>query len=176
MKRQLTLLTFCLGLSFFPYPSQAQEHQGCYMLDSNGRPVDLNGLCENRTATATTPGVFRAPIKRRQAGIPIIEVSFNNQPTVEMMVDTGASATLLPDKIAKQLGIKKEGIIVANTPSQRGVKFPAGRVNSINAAGAEAKDVVVVISPALSTGLLGQNFFSRYDVVIKENVVEFRDR
>jgi hypothetical protein len=23
---------------------------------------------------------------------------------------------------------------------------------------------------------LGQNFFSRYDVVIKENVVEFRDR
>ncbi len=146
------------------------------MVDSNGSPVDLNGLCDNPTPTATTPGVFRAPIKRRQAGIPIIEVSFNNQQTVEMMVDTGASATLLPPQIAKRLGIKKEGTIIANTPSQRGVKFAAGRVDSINAAGAVAKDVVVVISPALSTGLLGQNFFSRYDVVIKENVVEFRDR
>ncbi len=176
MKRQLTLLTFCIGLSIFPYPSHAQEHQGCYMLDSNGNPVDLNGLCSNSTPASTTPGVFRAPIKRRQAGIPVIEVSFNNQQTVEMMVDTGASATLLPPKVAQQLGIKREGTIIANTPSQRGVKFAAGRVDTINAAGAIAKDVVVVISPALSMGLLGQNFFSRYDVVIKENVVEFRDR
>jgi aspartyl protease family protein len=46
----------------------------------------------------------------------------------------------------------------------------------VNAGGAVAKNVAVLISPALSTGLLGQNFFRRYDVVIRENVVEFRDR
>jgi len=65
---------------------------------------------------------------------------------------------------------------MADTPSQRGVRFPAGRVASVNAGGAVANNVVVIISPALSTGLLGQNFFGRYDVVIKENVVEFHDR
>lgn len=145
------------------------------MLDSNGNPVDLNGLCENSTST-TTSGIFRAPIKRRQGGIPIIDVRFNNERTVEMMVDTGASATLLSPEVAQQLGVKQEGTFLANTPSDREVEFPAGRVESITAGGATARDVVVVISPALSMGLLGQNFFSRYDVVIKEDVVEFHDR
>lgn len=175
MKRQLTLLTFCLGLSLLPYSTQAQERQGCYMLDSSGNTVDLNGLCGD-SAPTTTPGVFRAPIKRRQGGIPIIEVRFNNQRTVEMMVDTGASATLLSPEVAQQLGVQPEGTFLANTPSDRAVEFPAGRVDSINAGGATAKNVIVVISPALSMGLLGQNFFSRYDVVIKEDVVEFHDR
>lgn len=93
-----------------------------------------------------------------------------------MMVDTGASATVLPPTTAQQLGIKPEGIVRANTPSQRKAEFAAGRAGSLNAGGAVAKNVVVLISPALSTGLLGQNFFNRYDVLIKENVVEFRDR
>ena len=175
MKRPLTVIAFCLGLSIFPYNGYAQEHQGCYMVDSNGNPVDLTGLCGNSTATKT-PGIFRAPIKRRQGGIPIIDVRFNNQETVEMMVDTGASATLLSPEVAQQLGVKQEGTFLANTPSDRQVEFPAGRVESITAGGATAKNVVVVISPALSMGLLGQNFFSRYDVVIKEDVVEFHDR
>jgi len=145
------------------------------MLDSNGQQVNLNSLCRNNPSSSP-PGVFQVPIKRRQAGIPVIEVTFNGQQTVEMMVDTGASATLLPPKTAKQLGIKPEGIVRANTPSQRKAEFPVGRVNSINAGGAVANNVAVLISPALSTGLLGQNFFYRYDVVIKENLVEFRDR
>ncbi len=175
MKRLLTLCAVCVGLSIAPSPSYAQEHQGCYMLDSNGNPVDLSGLC-NASPTKVTPGVFRAPITRRQSGIPVIEVRLNNQETVEMMVDTGASATLLTPRIAEKLGVQPEGVVLANTPSDRRVPFPVGRVRSINAGGAIAKDVVVLIAPALSTGLLGQNFFNRYDVVIKENVIEFRDR
>lgn len=173
MKRLLTLLTVCVGLSVFPYSGNAQEHQGCYMLDANGNPVDLNGICSNNTST---PGVFRSRIKRRQSGIPVIEVTFNQKHTVEMMVDTGASGTVLSPEVAKRLGVEVEGSIMADTPSQRGVRFPAGRVASVSAGGAVANNVVVIISPALSTGLLGQNFFGRYDVVIKENVVEFHDR
>lgn len=175
MKQLLTLCAVCVGISIAPSPSYAQQHQGCYMLDSSGNSVDLSALCGSNAPGATS-GIFRAPIKRRQGGIPVIEVKLNNQETVEMMVDTGASATLLTPKMAKKLGVEPEGVVLANTPSDRGVPFAMGRLRSINAAGAIAKDVVVLIAPALSTGLLGQNFFERYDVVIKENVVEFRDR
>ena len=175
MKRLLTFLSLWVGLSIFPHSSEAQQHQGCYMLNSNGQQVNLDSLCRSNPSSYT-PGVFRVPIQRRQGGIPVIEVTFNQQQTVEMMVDTGASATVLPPQTAQQLGIKQEGIVRANTPSQRKAKFPVGRVDSVNAGGAVAKNVAVLISPALSTGLLGQNFFHRYDVVIKENVVEFRDR
>lgn len=147
------------------------------MVDGNGEQVNLQGLCDKKNnSTSITPGVFQTPIKRRQGGIPIIDVSFNNQETVEMMVDTGASATVLPPAIAQRLDIETERTVVANTPSQKRVEFPAGRVESINAGGAIAQNVVIIISPALSIGLLGQNFFGRYDVSIKENVVEFRDR
>lgn len=147
------------------------------MLNSNGEQINLNGLCGNNSSTSTvTPGVFRAPIKRRHAGIPVIEVMFNGQHQVEMMVDTGATGTLLPPAIAQRLGVQIEGKVIANTPSDQGVEFPAGRVASVNAGGAVAKNLVVIIAPALSMGLLGQNFFGRYDMVIKEDVVEFRDR
>ena len=175
MKQILALLTFWVGFSIFTPPVNPQS---CYMVNENGEQVNLNGLCDNKNnATQTiTPGVFQSPIKRRQGGIPIIDVSFNNQETVEMMVDTGASATVLPSQVAQRVGVEPEGTVVANTPSQKRVKFPAGRVTSINAGGAIAQDVIIVISPALSIGLLGQNFFRRYDVSIKENVVEFRDR
>ncbi|MFP4134812.1 MAG: TIGR02281 family clan AA aspartic protease [Halothece sp.] len=176
MKSLLVFLTLGVGFLFFP---AAGHSQGCYMVDDNGEEIDLSSLCENNNSSPTvtsTPGVFESPIKRRQNGIPVIEVSFNNQETVEMMVDTGASATVLPPEVATRLGIEPEGKVRANTPSDKEVEFPAGRVESINAGGAIAQDVVVIIAPALSMGLLGQNFFSRYDVSIREDVVQFRDR
>ena len=51
-----------------------------------------------------------------------------------------------------------------------------GRMASIEVAGAMIKNTLVGVSPALDTGLLGEDFFSRYEVVIKENVVEFRSQ
>lgn len=177
MKSLLVSLTLGVGFLFFP---SAGNSQGCYMVDGNGEQMDLSSLCENNNNSSptvtSTPGVFESPIKRRQNGIPVIEVSFNNQETVEMMVDTGASATVLPPEVAKRLGIEPEGKVRANTPSDKKAEFLAGRVESINAGGAIAQDVVVIIAPALSMGLLGQNFFGRYDVSIQEDVVQFRDR
>jgi aspartyl protease family protein len=172
IKQLLTLFTLSISLIIFPDSGKAQEHQGCYMLNSSGEQVDLSSLCGNQAPT----GIFRVPIKRRQGGIPVIEVTLNEEETVEMMVDTGASATLLSSETAQRLGVKLEGTVLASTPSQRQAQFRAGRVASLNAGGAVAENLRVLISPVLSIGLLGQNFFSRYDVVIKEKVVEFRDR
>ncbi|MHC5830812.1 MAG: retroviral-like aspartic protease family protein, partial [Nostoc sp.] len=44
--------------------------------------------------------VFTAPIKRRIGGTPIVEVTFNGQQKFEMIVDTGASGTVITQEMA----------------------------------------------------------------------------
>jgi len=119
--------------------------------------------------------VFTAPIKRRIGGTPIVEVTFNGQQQFEMIVDTGASGTVITQQMADTLGIVTVGKARANTASSRDVEFPVGYVNSMAVAGVIVNKVPVAIAGAeLETGLLGHDFFGNYDVTIKRNVVEFR--
>lgn len=119
--------------------------------------------------------VFTAPIKRRLGGTPIVEVTFNGQRQFEMIVDTGASGTVITQEMANTLGIVTVGKAKANTASARAVEFPVGYVNSMALGGVIVNRVPVAIAGAeLETGLLGHDFFGNYDVTIKRNVVEFR--
>jgi predicted aspartyl protease len=124
----------------------------------------------------SAPEVFRAPIKRRIAGTAVIEVTFNGKHTFEMIVDTGASGTVITPLMADKLGVVPQGALVVDTPSAKGVKFSTGRVNSMEVAGAAVSNVRVAIAPQLDMGLLGQDFFSHYDVILKQNVIEFHTR
>ncbi|MDD1458157.1 retroviral-like aspartic protease family protein, partial [Dolichospermum sp. ST_sed7] len=119
--------------------------------------------------------VFIAPIKRRIGGTPIIEVTFNGTQRFEMIVDTGASGTVITQKIAAALGVVTVGKAKANTASAKAVEFPIGYLDSIEAGGMRVNKVPVAIAGTeLETGLLGHDFFGNYDVTIKRNVVEFR--
>lgn len=121
--------------------------------------------------------VFKAPIKRRVHGTPVIDVTFNGTQTFEMVVDTGASGTVVTQAMAKSLNIVPEGEIKANTASAKGVTFRSGKVESIAVNGAVAQNIQVAIGGTdLEIGLLGQNFFSKYDVSLKQDVVEFHSR
>lgn len=122
--------------------------------------------------------VFQAAIKRRIGGTPVVDVTFNGDRTVEMIVDTGASGTVLTQKTANVLRLVPTATAKANTASAKAVEFPVGYVNSIQVGGAVVKDVPVAIAPSsvLETGLLGHDFFGNYDVTIKRDVVEFRPR
>ena len=119
--------------------------------------------------------VFIAPIKRRVGGTPIIEVTFNGTQQFEMIVDTGASGTVITQKIAAALGVVTVGKAKANTASAKAVEFPIGYLDSLEAGGLIVNKVPVAIAGTeLETGLLGHDFFGNYDVTIKRNVVEFR--
>ncbi|MBE9125664.1 MULTISPECIES: retropepsin-like aspartic protease family protein [unclassified Coleofasciculus] len=121
------------------------------------------------------PTIFKAPIKRRVGRTPVIEVTFNGEQTFEMVVDTGASGTVVTQAMAQSLGIVPEGEVVADTASAKGVKFPIGKVKSIGVEGAVQNDFPVAIAGSdLELGLLGQDFYSHYDVVIRQDVVEFQ--
>ncbi|NJL81981.1 MAG: hypothetical protein HC890_01500 [Chloroflexaceae bacterium] len=153
--------------TLLPLPVAAQESAGCFLVDENGRQISLGSLCPSSGQPTAVPGLFQAKIKHRRGGTPVVDVTFNGQ-VFEMLVDTGATATVITPKMAEQLKIKPEGIFLANTPSDRNVPFQAGRVASVALGGLKAQNLRVAIAPALDIGLLGQNFFGQYDVTIKE--------
>lgn len=122
--------------------------------------------------------VFRVPVQRRESGTPVINVTFNGTQQFEMIVDTGASSTVITQAIAAALGIVPITTAKANTASDRGVEFLIGYVDSIEVGGVVANNLSVAIapSPQLETGLLGHDFFNNYDVTFKRDVIEFRPR
>jgi aspartyl protease family protein len=161
----------------------AQESEGCFMRSSSGRTLNLSqSVCgflpealNPPTSPAAKSGVFQAKIKRREANIPVIEVTFNGKQKFEMMVDSGASGTVITPAMAKALGVVLQGTVQAQTPN--GVAtFPLGRLTSIEAGGLAINNVVVAISPSLDIGLLGHDFFGNKDITIKQDVIEFRSR
>ena len=190
MKKIFNLFLLSTALTAIPAVAQAQNGQACFMLDANGNPMDLSHLCQSNTnrnssqssginaASKTTyqPGVYTVPIKRRRAGIPVIDVKFNDKYVFEMMLDTGASVTALTKPMARALKIKPEGTVPIQTPSDELIYLPWSKVRSIKTGGIVSKNADIIISPSLPMGLLGQNFFSIYDVTIKEDVIEFRER
>ncbi|NER25925.1 MAG: aspartyl protease [Symploca sp. SIO1C2] len=142
------------------------------MTDDNGNVIDLGELCG-----LGTPGNGRLqiPIKRRDANIPVVEVTFNGTKTFEMLFDTGASGIAITPQMATALGVEPEGRGIFETAGGT-VEVPLGRVNSVAAGGVEAKNLVVSINKFLDIGLLGQNFFGSYDVTIREDFIEFSPR
>lgn len=169
-------------LIVLPIPKAiAQEAEGCFMRTSSGKIVNLNSsVCPTPATEAIAPiggaGIYTIPIKRREANIPVVEVTFNGKETFEMLVDTGASGTVITPEIAQALQVKPTGVVRADTPSQKEVEFAIGKLASIQAGGLVAQNVNVAISPALDIGLLGQDFFGGYDITIKEEVIELKIR
>jgi clan AA aspartic protease (TIGR02281 family) len=144
--------------------------------DSPPAPTTQSKTNTSKTNTSNS-GVFKVPITRRAGRTPVIEVTFNGGQVFEMIVDTGASGTVITQEMAQSLGVVPEGEVTADTASGKGVKFATGRVRSIGVPGIVAKNVRVAIGgDALELGLLGQDFFANYDVWIRQNVIEFHRR
>lgn len=152
----------------------AQEAE-CFMVNPSGQTVNLSRLCGGNSSAGvrTTPDVFQAPIKRRQGGTPVVDVTFNGQHTFEMLLDTGASQTTITPAMAAALRFVPTGTERARVANGDVLEFPMGRVASIAVGGMAVNDTVVSVG---AVPLLGQNFFGGYDITIKQNVVEFRIR
>jgi len=127
----------------------------------------------NQPASGGNQKVFQAKIKRRAGGTPVIDVVFNGNKTFEMIVDTGASGTLITQRMATALGVRPVGIGRAGIADGSVVEFPIGVVRSIRVGGAAIQNVEVAIAKQMEIGLLGHDFFGNYDVKIKKDVVEF---
>jgi aspartyl protease family protein len=165
------------GMGFSNTAATAQEG-GCLMITSSGKRINLTKLCgvPSGVTQSGQPGVHVARIKRREGGTPVIDVVFNGSRSFEMLLDTGASGTLITESMAIALRIPIVTTGRFTVADGRTVVFPIGQVRSMSIDGAESRNVLVAIAPNTATGLLGQNFFGQYDIKIKRDVIEFYRR
>ncbi len=190
MQKIFKILLWTVIFNSLATVTSAQNHSSCYMLDADGNSIDLGYLCQNNTSRtggyshdlseptrfSGQPGVQIVPIKSRRSGIPIIDVKFNAQHTFEMMLDTGATSVVITEQMAKTLQVKHTETVWVSTPSSNYFQMPAGYVYSVGIGTLIQKNTHVITSPSMDMGLLGQSFFSQYDITIKSDVVEFRER
>ncbi|ABG51533.1 conserved hypothetical protein [Trichodesmium erythraeum IMS101] len=164
----------------------AQEHPGCFMVDELGNKKDLTtsvcGLLQEElpgevSTSSPTAGIYQIPIKGRQGGTLLIDVTFNGNQTYPMVLDTGASDTIITQEMAKTLKVipyTQETYSIADGSS---VEMGVGLVRSISAGGLTFNEFNVSIAPPnKKIGLLGQSFFGNYDMTIKADIVELRRR
>lgn len=164
----ITGILYITGTSFNT-SAIAQEVEGCFMVNSSNQTVDLSTLCGG-TKKASTSKVFKAKIKRRQGGVPVIDVTFNGKQKFEMLLDTGASQTMITQEMANSLGVVPSGTEKFSVASGEVIESPVGSVASIKVGNATVNEAMVSIG---AVPLLGQNFFGGYDVIIRRDVVEF---
>ncbi|MEH2197390.1 retropepsin-like aspartic protease family protein [Nostoc sp.] len=164
-------------LIFLAFSNQAiaDDPGACYMVTSSGKTVGLERLCGNIVAPSDDR-VFRVSIKRRFGGTPVIDVTFNDKKTFEMIVDTGASGTIITQSMANILKLQTTGTMQAQIADGSEVEFPTSKVKSVAVGGVTANNLQVAIAPKASIGLLGHDFFGSYDIKILEKEVEFHHR
>jgi aspartyl protease family protein len=186
MKRIVFVLLCLAGVTALPSFTQAQEVDGCFALDSQGRAVRLSNIC----AEPPQPGkqkksfrhkvqeeeVFYLPIEYRLGGTPVVKVLFNGEQEFEMLFDTGANSTVITEQIQQKLGIEAMGDRRFSTTSDRTVSMAITRINQVEAGGVVKKNIIAGVSKVLELGLLGQDFYRHYDISIKRDVIELRSR
>lgn len=152
-------------------PSLEQYRNRLSTLRTQNAPQTITTTPTNQTG--------RVPIKRRDSGVVIIDATFNQRKTFDMLLDSGASVTVITRPMAKSLGIRPEHVVktaVFSTANGR-TELPIVYLKSVNVGGLVARDVpVAVAGPEMDIGLLGQDFLQRYDVTIKRDSVEFNRR
>ncbi|MBW4508049.1 MAG: retroviral-like aspartic protease family protein [Scytonematopsis contorta HA4267-MV1] len=110
-------------------------------------------------------------IKYRLSGIPVIDVTFNRKNKYEMMLDTGCSGTVISANVAKALKVKVVGTEFARLADGSIAEFPWGYIDKVEVGGIQRTDLRVGIADS-RMGLLGQDFYGKYKVIIDPNTNE----
>jgi len=167
----------------------SQESSDCFMINSRGQRINLNSLCNSsssspqtgsasQAATQSPPtkieanGTLKIKIKRRIKGIPILDVVFNGNRTYEMMLDTGASRTLITSEMAQSLNVVPYNYANFTIADGSTVRFSIGEVKSVEVGSLKKQLMPVAIAIKSDIGLLGNDFFEQFDIKIGRNEIE----
>ncbi|MCB0125026.1 MAG: retroviral-like aspartic protease family protein, partial [Caldilineaceae bacterium] len=112
------------------------------------------------------------------AGHVVLEAVVNGSVRQRMIVDTGASVTVLPMSAAPRLGMSLRppyASIAVQTASGTEV-FPIARIRSIGAADAVVRDLPVVFNPNMEVGLLGVDFLGEFEYAFTSDTLTLAPR
>jgi clan AA aspartic protease (TIGR02281 family) len=137
----------------------------------------LPGLFGSRTATLGSGVPLRIPFTKRGT-LMEVEVTLNDLVQAPFLVDTGASGISIPDRVARELGLR----IDASTP-RLPVQTAAGLVaeplvelDSIQVGAARVERIPALVNSSMEVGLLGGSFFNNfvYEVDAAAGVITLR--
>ena len=142
---------------------EEEEYEEEFAYEENGNSE------KDKTGTVTVP-------VRRYGGSLIVPVTLNNQKSVNLILDTGATMTVLSTEVAIELGLTSDSESQVATVNTAGgpVQVSLTRVESMGVNGAKAKNVVVAIhdlpdvQPGID-GLLGMSFLNNFLVILDSN-------
>jgi aspartyl protease family protein len=156
-----------------PSVVQANDPGGCFMVTSSGKSVNLGQLCQGNETKQT---IFRIAIRRHLGRTPVINVKFNHDQFFEMIFDTGASGILITQEMATALNPKPSGVVKTKIADGSIVKLKIGTIDSISVGGAVMDNPTVMIAPKADIGLLGHEFFDKYNIQLNPTYIELRQR
>ena len=132
-----------------------------------------NRIIAKDSPRAPAPEVKAAPRKAsipfaRNGNVVIVPVTLNNRQTVNLVVDTGASYTLISQSLARDLDIdltRNRKTMPFHTANGV-VEAPLTTIDSITVGGMEIKNLTAAVHDATpdihASGLLGLNFLSNF--------------
>lgn len=136
-----------------------------------GRTEDLKSLPEEQ---GTDLASHTVDVPLQQVGhLFVVTVKLNGEQDARLIVDTGASHSIVSHRLAIELGLYSDTTMGTATINTVGgsVQAPLARMKSIRLAEAEVRDSVVVIhdlpdSPAGVEGLLGLSALRQFQVTL----------
>lgn len=157
--------------------SLAQAQQRLTALKQPPAEISINRSAPIASDTTAAAAVSsnRVPIVERRGGTPVIEVTFNGR-RYPMVLDTGASHTHITRAMANELGVQVVGQASVATASASRAIVDVGYVDSIQVANITRGNLPVSIGDAVPIGLLGNDVYKNFDVILQANTVEFRPR
>lgn len=152
------------------------------MSDSRKLPVvpipAMPGPTEDRRVLpeeqGTSPANHTVAVPLQQVGhLFVATVKLNGEQDARLIVDTGASHSIVSHRLALELGLYSDsslGTVTMNTVGGS-LQAPLARIKSIRLAEAEVRDSIVVIhdlpdSPAGVEGLLGLSALRQFEVTL----------
>jgi clan AA aspartic protease (TIGR02281 family) len=179
-------LTFCLALTLLALPAASEiyrwtdEAGSVHFTDSlHGVPPKYRNQVQIRsdrlpTAPPSAPPApatslsARVPLERMDGGY-VVQARINGRLMARLLLDTGASMTLLSPRVADQLGlaVQRNPPVLLRTANGQ-VEAGWADVESIDVGGHRAGPLRVVIHDAIkeADGLLGLNFLGAFRVEI----------
>jgi clan AA aspartic protease (TIGR02281 family) len=137
-------------------------------------PGSIEGRKGLPEAQSTSPANHTVDVPLQQVGhLFVVTVKLNGEQDARLIVDTGASHSVVSHRLASELGLYSDvtmGTVTMNTVGGA-VQAPLVRIKSIRLAEAEVRDSVVVIhdlpdAPGGVEGLLGLSALREFQVTL----------
>jgi clan AA aspartic protease (TIGR02281 family) len=116
-----------------------------------------------RGASSDTGKVYKIAVQRAGTSM-MVAVRLNDSVTAPFLLDTGASDVLVPESVAKELGLNTGAASRTKRYSTANgiVEHPVVMLRSVSLGGAVVENVPASVSPNMDIGLLGLSFFNHF--------------